>query len=122
MAEIKKRPLLNGILILFLTAMIFANIGGNMYEGLMPLYLKDLDASIPQIGLFFTLAQIVPLLLQILGGWISDSLGRLRAIVDTATNHLQLGRCSPLGRRHCHAGIEADRGGQRRERQAGAFP
>jgi MFS family permease len=80
MAELKKRPLLSGLLILFLTAMIFANIGGNMYEGLMPLYLKDLKASIPQIGLFFTLSQIVPLLLQILGGWISDSLGRLRAI------------------------------------------
>src|SRR3990172_8179009 len=60
--------------------MIFANIGGNMYEGLLPLYLKDLKASIPQIGLFFTLSQVVPLLLQILGGWISDSLGRLRAI------------------------------------------
>jgi len=80
MTEIKKRPLLSGLLLLFLTAMIFANIGGNMYEGLMPLYLQDLDASIPQIGLFFTLSQIVPLLLQILGGWISDSLGRLRAI------------------------------------------
>jgi len=80
MTGIKKQPLLSGLLILFLTAMIFANIGGNMYEGLMPLYLKNLDASIPQIGLFFTLAQIVPLLLQILGGWISDSLGRLRAI------------------------------------------
>lgn len=80
MAEIQKRPLLSGILILFLAAMIFANIGGNMYDGLMPLYLQDLDASIPQIGLFFTLSQIVPLLLQILGGWISDSLGRLRAI------------------------------------------
>jgi MFS family permease len=80
MADIKKQPLLSGLLILFLTAMIFANIGGNMYEGLMPLYLQDLDASIPQIGLFFTLSQIVPLLLQILGGWISDSLGRLRAI------------------------------------------
>ncbi len=80
MAEIKKRPILSGVLILFLTAMIFANIGGNMYDGLLPLYLKDLNASIPQIGLFFTLAQIAPLLLQILGGWISDSLGRLRAI------------------------------------------
>lgn len=80
MTQIKKQPLLSGLLVLFLTAMIFANIGGNMYEGLMPLYLKDLKASIPQIGLFFTLAQIVPLLLQILGGWISDSLGRLRAI------------------------------------------
>jgi len=80
MTQIKKQPLLSGLLILFLTAMIFANIGGNMFEGLMPLYLKDLNASIPQIGLFFTLSQIVPLLLQILGGWISDSLGRLRAI------------------------------------------
>ncbi len=30
--------------------------------------------------MFFTLSQIVPLALQILGGWISDSLGRLRSI------------------------------------------
>ncbi|HNM36121.1 MAG TPA: MFS transporter, partial [Anaerolineales bacterium] len=80
METIKKQPLLSGILILFLTAMIFANIGGNMYEGLMPLYLKELKADITDIGLFFTLAQIVPLFLQILGGWVSDSLGRLRAI------------------------------------------
>ncbi len=80
MSQIKKQPLLSGLLILFLAAMIFANIGGNMYQSFMPLYLKDLGANIPQIGLFFTLAQIVPLFLQILGGWISDSLGRLRAI------------------------------------------
>jgi len=80
METIKKRPLLSGLLILFLTAMIFANIGGSMYGSLMPLYLKDLNASITQIGLFFTLSQIVPLLLQILGGWVSDTLGRLRAI------------------------------------------
>ena len=76
----KKQPLLSGILILFMLAMIFANIGSNMYGSLMPLYLKDLGSSIPQIGLFFTVSQIVPLFLQILGGWISDSLGRLRAI------------------------------------------
>ena len=80
MAEVRKQPLLSGLLILFLAAMIFANIGGNMYGGLMPLYLKDLGSSIPQIGLFFTISQIVPLFLQILGGWISDTLGRLRAI------------------------------------------
>lgn len=78
--QIKKQPLLSGLLILFLAAMIFANIGGNMYQSFMPLYVRDLGASIRQIGLFFTLAQIVPLFLQILGGWISDSLGRLRAI------------------------------------------
>lgn len=80
MFDAKKKPLLSGLLILFLAAMIFANIGGNMYGGLMPLYLKDLGSSIPQIGLFFTISQIVPLFLQILGGWVSDTLGRLRAI------------------------------------------
>jgi len=80
MTVMKKQPLLSGILILFMLAMIFANIGSNMYGSLMPLYLKDLGSSIPQIGLFFTVSQIVPLFLQILGGWISDSLGRLRAI------------------------------------------
>lgn len=80
MDTIKKQPLLSGILILFLTAMIFANVGGSMYDGLLPLYLKELDADITDIGLFFTLSMIVPLFLQILGGWVSDSLGRLRAI------------------------------------------
>jgi len=80
MAEVKRQPLLSGLLILFLAAMVLANIGGNMYGGLLPLYLKDLGSSIPQIGLFFTISQIVPLLLQILGGWVSDTLGRLRAI------------------------------------------
>ncbi len=79
-SQVKKQPLLSGILILFLVAMIFANLGGSMYGPLMPLYLRELKASVPQIGLFFTLSQIVPLLLQILGGWLSDSLGRLRAI------------------------------------------
>jgi hypothetical protein len=66
--QIKKQPLLSGLLILFLVAMIFANIGRSMYQPLLPLYVKDLGASIRQIGLFFTLAQIVPLFLQILRG------------------------------------------------------
>jgi MFS family permease len=51
-----------------------------MYEPLLPLYLKSLNANVVQVGLFFTLSQVVPLALQILGGWISDSLGRLRSI------------------------------------------
>ncbi|MCK4962856.1 MAG: MFS transporter, partial [Anaerolineales bacterium] len=39
-----------------------------------------LGANIMQVGLFFTLSRIIPLALQILGGWISDTLGRLRSI------------------------------------------
>ncbi len=75
-----KAPLLNKWLMLFMVAMVLANVGGNMYGPLLPLYLKELDASVIQIGFFFTLSQIVPLALQILGGWLSDSLGRLRSI------------------------------------------
>jgi MFS family permease len=76
----KKQPLLSKLLWLFLIAMILANTAAQMYSGFMPLYLKSLGASVAQIGLFFTLFQIIPLVLQILGGWISDSLGRLRSI------------------------------------------
>jgi MFS family permease len=76
----KKAPLLTPLLLLFMLAMILANMGGNMYGPLEALYLKELGAGIGQIGIFYTISQIIPLLLQILGGWISDSLGRLRAI------------------------------------------
>lgn len=77
---IQKQSLLTPLLLLFMLAMILANLGGNMYGPLESLYLKELGASIGQIGLFFTLASLAPLALQILGGWMSDSLGRLRAI------------------------------------------
>lgn len=76
----KKAPLLTPLLLLFMVAMILANLGGNMYGPLEALYLKKLGAGIEQIGLFYTLSQIIPLALQILGGWVSDSLGRLKAI------------------------------------------
>ncbi len=76
----QKTKLLTPLLLLFMLAMILANMGGNMYGPLEALYLKELGAGIGQIGLFYTISQVVPLLLQILGGWVSDSLGRLRAI------------------------------------------
>lgn len=79
-ATVKKAPLLNPLLRLFMVTMVLANISGNMYGPLLPLYLRSLDANVLQVGLFFTLSQIIPLLLQILGGWISDSLGRLKSI------------------------------------------
>ena len=75
-----KQPLLTPVLRLFLVTMILANVAGAMYGGFLPLYLKSLGADIAQIGVFFTISQIIPLVLQILGGWISDSLGRLKSI------------------------------------------
>ena len=64
----KEPPLINNLLKLFMTAMVLANIAGMMYGSLLPLYLKSLNASVVQIGLFFTLSSILPLILQILGG------------------------------------------------------
>jgi len=77
---VKEKPLITNTLKVFMVAMVLANIAGNMYGSLLPLYLKSLNASVMQVGLFFTLSRILPLVLQILGGWVSDSLGRLRSI------------------------------------------
>jgi MFS family permease len=76
----QKAPLINNMLKTFLLAMILANVAWQMYGPVLPLYLKSLNASVVQVGLFFTLSQIIPLALQIVGGWVSDSLGRLRSI------------------------------------------
>jgi MFS family permease len=69
----------------FLLAMILANIAGQMTSSLMSLYLIELGASVGQVGLIFTLASLLPLALQILGGWLSDTIGRLRAIALGST-------------------------------------
>ncbi len=76
----KKQPLLTPILAWFMLAMVLANIAGMMSPLLMPIYLTQLGASVGQVGLVFTLTSVVILVLQIVGGWISDSIGRLRAI------------------------------------------
>ena len=60
--------------------MVLANIAGTMYQMLLPLYLTELGANIVQVGTVFTLTSVVILVLQVFGGWISDSIGRLRAI------------------------------------------
>jgi len=78
--ENKNKPLLNANLRWFLVAMILANIAGQMVYTNLSLYMLELGAEITQIGLVFTLASLVPLALQIFGGWLSDTIGRLRVI------------------------------------------
>lgn len=75
-----KPPLLSPLMRWFLFAMILANIASSMTQMLMPIYLTELGATVGQVGMVFTLTSVVVLFLQILGGWISDSIGRLRAI------------------------------------------
>jgi len=74
------KTLLTPLMRWFMFAMVLANIAGSMYTLMLPIYLTELGASITQVGLVFTLSSVVILILQIFGGWISDSIGRLRAI------------------------------------------
>ncbi len=60
--------------------MIIANLAGEMYYPLLPLYLESLGASVQDVGLFFTLQVILSICFRILGGWISDYMGRLPTI------------------------------------------
>lgn len=60
--------------------MIIANLAGEMYYPLLPLYLESLGAKVQEIGLFFTLQVILAICFRILGGWISDHMGRLPTI------------------------------------------
>ncbi|MDY6868000.1 MAG: MFS transporter, partial [Chloroflexota bacterium] len=76
----KNARILSKTLIVFMVAMVFANIAGEMYMTMLPLYMKYLGADVLQIGVFFTVSQIVPLVLQVLGGWVSDTIGRLRSV------------------------------------------
>lgn len=76
----QKPPLLTPILRWFLLAVILANISSNMINLMTPIYLTELGASISQVGLVFTISSMVVLVLQVIGGWVSDSIGRLRAI------------------------------------------
>ena len=75
-----KKKLLSPILRWFLFAMILANIAASMYPILLPIYMTEIGASVQDVGLAFTLTSVVMLILQIFGGWVSDSIGRLKAI------------------------------------------
>lgn len=80
MTSNEKQPLITPILRWFLFTMVLANIAAEMFSMLVPLYLIELGASVGQVGFVFTIVSTVILILQIVGGWISDSIGRLKAI------------------------------------------
>src|SRR5512136_2705640 len=65
----------------FLLAMILANIAGVMLFSLLSIYMaEELGATVEQIGRVLTLAALAPLVMQVIGGWMGDVLGRLRVM------------------------------------------
>ena len=75
-----QKALLPPILRWFLFAMILANVAASMYPILLPIYMTEIGANVQQVGIAFTLSSVAMLVLQIFGGWISDSIGRLKAV------------------------------------------
>ena len=57
------KSILNANLRWFLAGMIFANIAGQMAYSTLSLYMLDLGASVAQVGMVFTLASLVPMVL-----------------------------------------------------------
>ena len=90
----RQLSLLNTTLRWFLLAMILANISSEMAYVLLPVYLRQLGATVAQVGLVFSVESLVLLVLQLFGGLLSDALGRLRTIalgsVAAATGYLLL--------------------------------
>ena len=65
---------LNRRLIVFLSAMALTEISRTMTMVQVPIYIRELGASIQQLGFFLTISLVFPLLLRIFGGWLSDSI------------------------------------------------
>lgn len=63
-----------------LVTMVIANIGSAIYGPFMALYIRDLGADIGQVGVYFTIMAIAPVAFRILGGWVSDNLGRVQTV------------------------------------------
>ncbi len=61
--------------------MALTNFAVTMPVVLIPIYIRELGASITQLGLFFTISMIFPILIKLLGGWLSDVVGRLQVIL-----------------------------------------
>lgn len=61
--------------------MALTNFAITMPLVLIPVYIRELGASITQLGLFFTISMIFPVLVKLLGGWLSDVVGRLQVIL-----------------------------------------
>jgi MFS family permease len=80
MNNISLPPFVSKRLGVFLAAMALAETAKTMTAIQIPVFLLSLGADVGQIGLFFTLSGVLILLLGIMGGWLSDALGRLRAL------------------------------------------
>jgi DHA1 family multidrug resistance protein-like MFS transporter len=80
MQDNSETPLITRRILLLFIGRAFAEATRAMTAVQIPIYLRELGTSVGEIGLFFTLAMILPLIFRMFGGWMSDRIGRLRAM------------------------------------------
>lgn len=76
----KSNKLLTFELVIFLIGISFSEASRSMTMVQIPIHLRELGANIQQVGFFFSSVLVFSLVLRVFGGWLSDSIGRLRAI------------------------------------------
>ena len=79
--EIPDKLVIDRRTFIFLIGMALTNFAVTMPVVLIPVYIRELGASITQLGLFFTISMIFPILVKLIGGWLSDVVGRLLVIL-----------------------------------------
>ncbi len=67
-------------MLIFLIGMALTQLSISMPLIQIPVYIRELGASISDIGVFFTVSMVFPLVVKVFGGWLADSVGRLRII------------------------------------------
>lgn len=80
MQDNAKEPLITSRILLLFIGRTFAEATRAMTAVQIPIFLREIDTSVSEIGLFFTLAMLLPLVFHMFGGWMSDRIGRLRAM------------------------------------------
>ncbi len=80
MQDNTKEPLITSRILLLFIGRTFAEATRAMTAVQIPIFLREIGASVSEIGLFFTLAMVLPLVFHMFGGWMSDRIGRLRAM------------------------------------------
>lgn len=75
-----RQPLITRRTAFLLLGMAFSEAAIALTMVQIPVYLRELGASVEQVGFFFSVALVFPLLLRTFGGWLADAIGRVRSM------------------------------------------
>jgi MFS family permease len=63
---------------ILLISMFLYSLAANLFAPFLALYIKELGADVGQVGVYFTVMLMVQAVFRIVGGWVSDNVGRVQ--------------------------------------------